>query len=47
MRYLDAAIVLGATAPIMLEALAAKDNTPLAERLPDAQVLAGGGLEVV
>jgi hypothetical protein len=36
-----------AAAPIIHDALASKDRTPLAERLPDAQVLAGGGLEVV
>ena len=41
---LQAARVLYAAAPIVLEALASKDETPIAKRLPDAHVLAGGGL---
>jgi hypothetical protein len=43
-RYLDAAIVLSAAVPIVLEALASKDKTPVAEQLPDVDVLGGGGL---
>jgi hypothetical protein len=41
-RYLDAAIVLNAAAPLVLEELA-KEN-PNLDELPAAQVLAGGGL---
>jgi hypothetical protein len=44
-RYLDAAIVLNAAEPVVLAELAKK--TPNLDELPDAEVLAGGGLELV
>jgi hypothetical protein len=39
-RSLDAAHVLYAAAPLVLEALASKTRTPIAGRLPDNEVLA-------
>ena len=41
---LDAARVLYAAASVVLDAIARKGDAPLVERLPDVQVLAGGGL---